>query len=465
LGIPGVTVTLDGLTTATTDLYGNYTLLTDVAGVHTVVETDPPGYFSTTSNEVHVEASMGNSYQVDFGDALTSASDFATIYGTVFEDANSDEEWDADELGIAGVTVTLDGLRAAITDLYGNYTLLTTVAGSHTVVETDPPFYSSTTSNIATLTVELGQGYRVDFGDVASASCVCQPDSYEEDDVAGQAVSLNVGVSQSHDFCNDATDWTTFTAQAGSVYTITTSSWGQRADTFLALFDSDARTLLAANDDYDGTTDYSSRIVWQAPANRVYYVRTTNRGGLTRCETEYEVQIDQLEMYVIYLPLMMRNHNATVAPQLNPAGVGPTGVINHTCPDVYEPDDTWQQAQAIEPGTVQVHSFDSDPTYYAADKDFAWFDIKDQQTITFTTTPMTNTLTLLELYDEHGTALDDTGAGQLVWTAPAAGNYYLSASPRTTTFGCADAVGYNLLAEKEPIRVIYLPIVMRNLTH
>ncbi|UCC62096.1 MAG: hypothetical protein JSV36_15100, partial [Anaerolineae bacterium] len=435
----------------------HYVLTTTVAGVHTVVETDLSGYFSTTPNEVHVEASMGNSYRVDFGDALSSTSGFAAIYGTVFEDTNSDEEWDAGELGIPGATVTLDGLTATITDLYGSYTFATAVPGTHTVVETDPPFYSSTTPNDVTLTVGLGQGYQVDFGDVPVAACVCPQDSYEDDDAAGQAADLSVGVRQVHDFCDDAIDWSILTAQAGSVYTITTSSWGQRADTFLALFDSATYTLLAANDDYDGTTDYSSRIVWQAPASGVYYVRTTNQGGLTRCETGYEVWMEQLERHLVYLPLVMRSYS-----KVAPAELNLTGVINHACPDDYEPDDTWQQAQAIEPGIVQVHSFDSDPTYYATDKDLVWFDILDQQTITFTTAPMTNTLTLLELYDEYGTALDVAGTGQLVWTAPDAGHYYLSVRPRTTTFGCASAVGYNLLAEIETIRVVYLPLVLRN---
>jgi uncharacterized repeat protein (TIGR01451 family) len=156
-GISGVTVTLDGLTATTTDISGHYVLTTTVvSGIHTVVETDLPGYFSTTPNEVHLEASVGYTYHVDFGDALIN-SEFATIYGTVFEDADGDGEWDADELGIPGVTVTLDdGLTTATTDLYGNYTLFTNVAGSHTVVETEPSGYFSTTPNEVHVEVSIG---------------------------------------------------------------------------------------------------------------------------------------------------------------------------------------------------------------------------------------------------------------------------------------------------------------------
>ena len=60
----------------------------------------------------------------------------------------------------------------------------------------------------------------------------------------------------------------------------------------------------------------------------------------------------------------------------------PTGVIDHACPDNHEVDDTWEQAQLLEPNMWQVHSFDSDPEYYAADKDFVWFDVQARQTIT-----------------------------------------------------------------------------------
>ena len=63
-----MTVTLDGGTSTTTDGYGSYNFSTSVAGVHTVVETDPSGYLSTTPNEVHVDVTLGNGYQVDFGD-------------------------------------------------------------------------------------------------------------------------------------------------------------------------------------------------------------------------------------------------------------------------------------------------------------------------------------------------------------------------------------------------------------
>jgi len=326
LGIPDVFVTLDEAITITTGLDGNYTFTTKVAGTHTVVETDPtvspfttsdsvpstsgktdlPGYFSTTPNEVHVDVTLGNSYRVDFGDMLTNAG-FATIYGTVFNDADGNGRWDTGELGIAGVLVTLDETITVTTDLNGNYTFSTTVAGIHTVVKTDPDGYSPTTLNKVHVDVTLGYGYQVDFGNAVVGMQACGADSYEEDDTASQAKVLVVGTSQAHQFCDDATDWVKFSAKANAVYTITTSSWGQRADTFLALFDTDGHTLLAANDNYTGATDHSSRITWQTPGSGVYYVRTTNQDGLTGCHTYYSLLIEDQEQRHMYLPIIMRN--------------------------------------------------------------------------------------------------------------------------------------------------------------
>jgi hypothetical protein len=123
---------------------------------------------------VHVDVTLGNGYQVDFGDAPDS-SGFATIYGTVFDDANGDGIWDADETGLSGVTVTLDGGTSTTTDGYGSYNFSTTVAGVHTVVETDPAGYSSTTPNEVEVDVTLGNGYQVDFGDVSGPGNIYLP--------------------------------------------------------------------------------------------------------------------------------------------------------------------------------------------------------------------------------------------------------------------------------------------------
>jgi len=86
-GIPGVNITLDGIARESTDIYGSYTFMTADIGMHTVNETDLPGYFSTTPNERHVYVSeLNESYEANFGDVKEPTPDFAVIYGTVFND-------------------------------------------------------------------------------------------------------------------------------------------------------------------------------------------------------------------------------------------------------------------------------------------------------------------------------------------------------------------------------------------
>jgi hypothetical protein len=264
-----------------------------------------------------------------------------------------------------------------------------------------------------------------------------------------------------------------FSAQVGGVYTITTSSYGQRADTFLALFDTDGTTLLVGNDDFEGTTDFSSQIVWHAPADGVYYIRVTNRAGLDGCYTDYSLWLGG-DVYQLYVPLVFNEDisEPALAAGARQEGDGGSvfnvlGIITHMCSDGYEIDDTWEDAQLIESGIPQLHSFDSDPVLYAADKDFVWFEITDTdvalgKSAFFSTPVVTNTATLLEIYDETGDALGISGLGSLMWHPTAAGTYYLSVSPLSTTFGCADTVGYHLVANILETKSLYLPLTLQD---
>ncbi|MGD2049034.1 MAG: SdrD B-like domain-containing protein, partial [Chloroflexota bacterium] len=474
-GIPGVVVTMDQAITATTDAGGLYFFTTSVSGTHIVVESQPSGYFSTTPDEVHLAVMLGESYRVDFGEAADDAG-FAAIFGTVFEDSDSDGTWDISETGIDNVTVTLNYSGTKITDLYGRFTFSTTLTGDHLVVETDPEYYFSTTPNTVTVVVEMNNGYEVNYGDVRADLASCPADPFEEDDEYAQAKELPTGSVQKHDFCDDAVDWMKISVDAGNTYTITTSSWGQRADTFLALFDIDGQTMLAANDDYAGTGDYSSRLVWKATATGEYFVRTTNRTNLEGFHTDYDIWVEEEKVYSLFLPIIFKNQGPT-------AGFGqpalfsmanmeqsfvvpddpesPTGEIVHACPDAYEIDDTWQQANSIESGEVQLHWFDSDPVLYAADKDFVSFDLKTGQEITFTVTS-TKTEVLLELYDATGNFMGLSGLDSLKIMNVQAGQYFLSASPNDPISGCQGETGYELFAEKSAQYGLYFPIIIKN---
>jgi hypothetical protein len=81
-GIPGVSVTLDDNTVYSTNYLGQYTFQIAEAGSHKVTETDPDGFISTTPNEVTVNVVLGNSYLVNFGDAIEIVTTTTTVEPT-----------------------------------------------------------------------------------------------------------------------------------------------------------------------------------------------------------------------------------------------------------------------------------------------------------------------------------------------------------------------------------------------
>ena len=431
-----------------------YTVLVDPDAIDPL--DNVAGISSTTA-----DLALDNNQDIEH--TLISSPNLANIYGWVYEDTNGNGVKDPGENGIPDVVITMDGIVSATTVTDGWYYFITDVEGIHILVESDPAGYFSTTPNEVQIFVSLGNSYRVDYGDVAL--CTCPPDNFENDDSQAEAKSISIGLSglQERTFCDDATDWITFTAETGGVYTITTDSYGQRADTFLALYDTNGETLLAANDDYQGAPDYSSQIVWQAPVSGVYYIHVTNRAGLTCCQTNYRVWIvvePQISLHY-FLPMINKNNQNKFYGIKDLSLANPDGVIYHMCPDTYEVDDTWEQGRAIIPGELQLHSFDSNPLIYSADKDVLGFDVSAYDVVTFTVVTVTNTQTLLELFDKNGNALDITGTTQIVWRVLEAGHYYLNVSPVIQTFGCSDVVGYQLRMDRYAPPRIYLPIIIK----
>ncbi|MBN1887526.1 MAG: hypothetical protein JW850_06035, partial [Thermoflexales bacterium] len=234
----------------------------------------------------------------------------ATITGTVFEDANGNRTRDQGEAGLGGVQVSLDHAVTTTTNVSGTYVLSTTQPGRHTLIQTDLPGYTSTTANSVAITVALGGNYRVDFGDKLVEAVTCTIDTHEPDDSPAAAHSLGIGVTATLNFCDDAVDWLSFTAQAGQVYTITTWAWGARTDTILTLYDSDGSTQLAKNDNYAPAPDLSSRIVWQAAVDGACFVRVTNRDDSSGDQTDYDVRIDTAAAAppagLLYLPVVVK---------------------------------------------------------------------------------------------------------------------------------------------------------------
>ena len=171
VGLSGITVTLPRATVPviTTDGNGYYHFRVEIQEPISVTADLPAGYFRTTPGTVFLESTFGITQTVNFGYASTS-SNFAAIYGIVFEDTNGDGVQNLGEAGIQDVTVTLDGSDTTTTNASGYYVFTTTVVGTHTVVETDPDGYFSTTPNTVTLTVALNWHYQVDFGDALTTA-------------------------------------------------------------------------------------------------------------------------------------------------------------------------------------------------------------------------------------------------------------------------------------------------------
>ena len=171
-GIPGVTVTLVGVAanvTTTTLWNGMYSFGNVDPGSYIVKETNPSGYKSTSPDEIYLLTAPNLIDQVNFGDVKPNST-AASVYGTVFNDANGDAVRQIGELGISGVTVKLNGIEAT-TGAYGEYTFNATFSGNFTVNETDPPGYYSTTPNVVPVEVIFGNSYPVDFGDTLLSTC------------------------------------------------------------------------------------------------------------------------------------------------------------------------------------------------------------------------------------------------------------------------------------------------------
>jgi|GEM_PF-969844 len=163
LGIGGVTVALSDGSTRTTNADGTYEFSGVISGTYTVIETDPPGYVSTTPNHYIVSVPAGGSATANFGDRLVG-----TVSGVVFDDANGDGVQQIEqERGIGGVTVTLYNgspiTRTTAGD--GSYQFTSVAPGAYAVVETDPPGYVSTTPNSRSVSVPIDGSAGASFGD------------------------------------------------------------------------------------------------------------------------------------------------------------------------------------------------------------------------------------------------------------------------------------------------------------
>jgi uncharacterized repeat protein (TIGR01451 family) len=149
-GISAVTVTLRDssnsmVATTVTAADGSYDFSNIPAGHYSVVETQPVGYGSSTPDTVTLDLTAGAAPPVvNFGDTAGSLS------GSVYSDANANNQRDPGEPGVAGVSLQLSGTDArgnpvsktTTTAQDGSYSFKDVVGGTYSIAATQPPDYT-----------------------------------------------------------------------------------------------------------------------------------------------------------------------------------------------------------------------------------------------------------------------------------------------------------------------------------
>ena len=170
----GVTIELlqggSVIRTTITNGNGDYSFTGVAVGSYTVRETDPPGYASTTPNDVAVSVTSGGTATANFGDR-----GIGTIQGVVFDDRNGNTVQNAGEPGVGGVTITLlqggSTISTTTTTVDGSYQFASLWLGDYTVQQTNLPGYVDITPSEANISLTSpGQVETVDFSDQAQAS-------------------------------------------------------------------------------------------------------------------------------------------------------------------------------------------------------------------------------------------------------------------------------------------------------
>lgn len=143
-GLPGVLISLDDGSQVTTDDMGYYAF-TAMQGDYLVVETDPVGLSSTTTNSASASiVNQDDTVSVNFGDYDGPTS--GVLEGYVFIDENDDGVRNAMEEGMPNVTIRVSNYDSTLTNANGFY-LFNLEPDTYDVTEVDPTGYSSTTVN------------------------------------------------------------------------------------------------------------------------------------------------------------------------------------------------------------------------------------------------------------------------------------------------------------------------------
>ena len=165
-----VTVTNDGDTTLTNVTVTDdktpgcdTTIASMAASASTTYTCTATAPIAGGSNTVNVTATDPFNAQTT-ATATSEAPTYGSVSGKVFSDRNNSGTVDADDSGIAGVTVTLNGTTAnstpvmlsTTTDSSGSYSFTSVVEGTYEVTETQPAGFDDGTDSIGTAGGTLG---------------------------------------------------------------------------------------------------------------------------------------------------------------------------------------------------------------------------------------------------------------------------------------------------------------------
>ncbi|HEY0685361.1 MAG TPA: SdrD B-like domain-containing protein [Steroidobacter sp.] len=166
---------------ATTDATGAFQFDDLLGGTYSVSETQPAAYV----DGIDIAGSAGGTVGNDVISAIalpagTAATGYSfgemgqAVVGRVWRDSDRDGTIDANEVGIAGVTLTLRSggsiVATTTTDTDGNYSFVNVPAGQYTVEETQPAGYGSSTPDSVNVQLITGSvAPAIDFGDTVGS--------------------------------------------------------------------------------------------------------------------------------------------------------------------------------------------------------------------------------------------------------------------------------------------------------
>lgn len=133
-----------------TDEDGRYNFSGLAPGMYRLVETDPPGYRSTTTNSVVIQVECSGTTQ-DFGDQRAVAC-LRGVNGVVWYDLDGDGVLGGSEPPLSGATLTLRDSAGELVDVPhvtggdGIYLFKDLLADVYTLVEDNPPGFPVSTT-------------------------------------------------------------------------------------------------------------------------------------------------------------------------------------------------------------------------------------------------------------------------------------------------------------------------------